>query len=138
MKKKKGTTLVEVLVSIAVFSIISVAMFSSLLVMRKTSARQEEYLRFEMICTDIAFYGDVHKRNWDKEYFSLSESREEGEIYFGYDFSLSETDKIYCLSYSYFDTNSDGYKELIISIYHVESGRVIIEDLNYGGGRYVE
>ena len=138
MKKKKGTTLVEVLVSIAVFSIISVAMFSSLLVMRKTSARQEEYLRFEMICTDIAFYGDVHKRNWDKEYFSLSESREEGEIYFGYNFSLSETDKIYCLSYSYFDTNSDGYKELIISIYHVESGRVIIEDLNYGGGRYVE
>ncbi len=138
MKKKKGTTLVEVLVSIAVFSIISVAMFSSLLVMRKTSARQEEYLRFEMICSDIAFYGDVHKKNWDKEYFSLPSSQNEGQIYYGYDFAPSETDKIYCLSYSYLDTNGDGYEELIVSIHHVESGRVIIEDLNYGGGRYVE
>ncbi len=138
MKKKKGTTLVEVLVAIAVFAIISVAMFSSLLVMRKTSARQEEYLRFEMICTDIAFYGDVYQRNWDKEYFSLPASQDEGQIYFGYDFAVSETDRIYCLSYSYLDTNSDGYKELVVSIRHVESGRTIIEDLNYGGGRYVE
>lgn len=138
MKKKKGTTLVEVLVAIAVFAIISVAMFTSLLVMRKTSARQEEYLRFEMICTDIAFYGDVHKRNWDKEYFSLLAPQDQGEVYFGYDFYPSETERIYCLSYSYFDTNSDGYEELIVSIHHVESGRTIIEDLNYGGGRYVE
>ena len=138
MKTKKGTTLVEVLVSIAVFSIISVAMFSSLLVMRKASARQEEYLRFEMICTDIAFYGDVYQRNWDKEYFSLPESQREGEIYFGHDFAVSETERIYCLSYSYLDTNSDGYEELVVCIRHVESGRIIIEDLNYGGGRYVE
>lgn len=138
MRSQKGTTLVEVLVAIAVFSIISTAMLSSLLVMRKTSARQEEYLRFEMICTDIAFYGDVHKRNWDKEYFSLPESQNEGEIYFDHDFSPSTTEQIYCLSYSYADTNSDGYEELIVSIHHVESGRAIIENLNYGGGRYVE
>lgn len=138
MKKKKGTTLVEVLVAIAVFTIISVAMFSSLLVMRKTAARQEEYLRFEMICSDIAFYGDVYKKNWDKEYFSLQTSQNEGQIYYGYDFTPSESDRIYCLSYSYLDTNNDGYEELIVSIHHVESGRTIIENLNYGGGRYVE
>ena len=138
MKTKKGTTLVEVLVSIAVFAIISVAMFSSLLVMRKTAARQEEYLRFEMICTDIAFYSDVHKRNWDKEYFSLSSSQSSGRIYYDHDFNPSTTEKIYCLSYSYLDTNSDRYEELIVSIHHVESGRAIIENLNYGGGRYVE
>jgi len=138
MKTKKGTTLIEVLVAIAVFAVISVAMFSSLLVMRTTSARQEEYLRFEMICTDIAFYGDVHKRSWDKEYFSLPAPQDEGKIYFGYDFTPSTADKIYCLSYSYLDTNSDGHEELILSIYHVESGRTIIENLNYGGGRYVE
>ena len=138
MKTKKGTTLVEVLVAIAVFSIISVAMLSSLLVMRKTAARQEEYLRFEMICTDIAFYGDVHKKDWDKEYFSLPSSQSEGQIYYGHDFTPSQTEQIYCLSYSYLDTNADGYEELIISIRHVESGRAIIENLNYGGGRYVE
>ncbi len=138
MKTKKGTTLVEVLVAIAVFSIITVAMFSSLLIMRKTVARQEEYLRFEAICTDIAFYGDVHKRAWDKEYFSLPASQNEGQIYYGHDFQPSDTEQIYCLSYSYADTNGDGYAELIVSISHVESGRFIIENLNYGGGRYVE
>lgn len=137
MKTKKGTTLVEVLVAIAVFAIISVAMFSSLLVMRKTAARQEEYLRFEMICTDIAFYGDVYKKNWDKEYFSLPSSQNEGQIYYGRDFTPSMTEHLYCLSYFYLDTNSDGHEELIVSIHHVESGRTIIENLNYGGGRYV-
>ncbi len=138
MKAKKGITLVEVLVSIAVFSIISLAMFSSLLVMRKTAARQEEYLHFEMICTDIAFYGDVYQRGWDKEYFSLPASQESGQIFYDHDFQLSSTERVYCLSYSYRDTNDDGYTELIVSIRHVESERVIIENLNYGGGRYVE
>ena len=138
MKKKKGTTLVEVLVAIAVFSIISAAMLSSLLILRKTSARQEEYLRFEMICSDIAFYGDEYGRDWDKEYYSLPASQNEGKVYYDHDFELSTTDKIYCLSYSYLDTNSDGYPELIVTIRHVESGRFIIENLNYGGGRYVE
>ena len=128
----------EVLVAIAVFSIISVAMFSSLLVLRKTSARQEEYLRFDMICSDIAFYGDEYGRGWDKEYFSLPASQNEGEVYYDHGFALSATDRIYCLSYSYADTNGDGYEELIVSIRHVESGRFIIKNLNYGGGRYVE
>lgn len=138
MKTKKGTTLVEVLVAIAVFSIISTAMFSSLLVLRKTAARQEEYVRFEMVCTDIAFYGDEYKRAWDKEYFSLPASQDAGQVYYGHDFQPSETEQIYCLSYSYADTNGDSYEELIVSIRHVESGRFIIENLNYGGGRYVE
>ncbi|MBR2926858.1 MAG: type II secretion system protein [Clostridia bacterium] len=133
---KKGTTLVEVLVAIAVFSIISVAMFSSLLVMRKTVARQEEYLRFEMICSDIAFFGDEYGRDWDEHYFSLENRQDEGNIYYGYNFHPSTTEQVYCLSYSYADTNGDGHAELIISVRHVESERVIIDQLNYGGGRY--
>ncbi|MBR2722101.1 MAG: type II secretion system protein [Clostridia bacterium] len=133
---KKGTTLVEVLVAIAVFSIISVAMFSSLLVMRKTVARQEEYLRFEMICSDIAFFGDEYGREWDQHYFPLNSGQDEGKIYYGYDFHPSTTEQVYCLSYSYADTNDDGFEELIVSIHHVESGRVIVENLNYGGERY--
>lgn len=136
MKKKKGTTLVEVLVAIAVFSIISVAMFSSLLIIRRSVARQEEYLHFEMICSDIAFYGDEYKRGWDVEYFSLPFSQNEGQIYYDRDFNVSATEQVYCLSYSYADTDSDGYSELIISIQHVESERFIIKNLNYGGGRY--
>ena len=74
----------------------------------------------------------------DMAYFSLPDSRDEGEVYLGYDFTPSETQQIYRLSYSYIDTNGDGYEELVVSIHHVESGRAIIEDLNYGGGRYAE
>lgn len=136
MKAKKGTTLVEVLVAIAVFSIITVAMFSSLLVMRKTAIRQEEYLRFEMVCTDIAFYGDVYQKEWDVHYFGLTESQSAGQIYYDHNFEQSSTEQVYCLSYYY--VNNNGQSELIVSIRHVQSGRAIIENLNYGGGRYVE
>ena len=133
MKKKKGTTLVEVLVAIAVFSIISVAMLSSLLIMRKTVARQEEYLRFEMICNDIAFYGDAYQKEWDKYYFGLTDPQNEGEIYYDHEFNLTteESERVYSLFYYYVNDN-----ELIVSIRHAKTGRAIIEDLNYGGGRY--
>lgn len=140
---KKGATLMEVLVAIAVFAIISVAMFSSLTVMTKTAARQEEYLRFEMICTDIALYGDEYALDWDEKYMAdramerpLPDENGTYRIYFNRDFEPSATERIYSLTYFYLDTNGDGYTELILTIRHIESERVIIKSLNYGGGRY--
>ena len=71
MKKTyKGLTLVEVLVSIAVFTIISLAMFSSLLAMTKVVALQEDYARIEMVCYDINAYWDMYGNNWDDRYFN--------------------------------------------------------------------
>lgn len=55
-KSKKGVTLIEVIVSIAIFSMISLALFSSIISMKKVVIRQEEYVRFEMICYDISAY----------------------------------------------------------------------------------
>lgn len=70
MKKTyKGLTLVEVLVSIAVFTIISLAMFSSLLAMTKVVALQEDYARIEMACYDMNAYWDMYGKDWDDYYF---------------------------------------------------------------------
>lgn len=55
-KSQKGLTLVEVLVSISVFTIIIFSLFSTLLAMRKVVARQEEYVKIEMVCQDINVY----------------------------------------------------------------------------------
>lgn len=78
MKKTyKGLTLVEVLVSIAVFTIISLAMFSSLLAMTKVVALQEDYARIEMACYDMNAYWDMYGKEWDKEYFRLLDGNSE-------------------------------------------------------------
>lgn len=79
MKKTyKGLTLVEVLVSIAVFTIISLAMFSSLLAMTKVVALQEDYARIEMACYDMNAYWDMYgdtnidqaeDNDWYRKYF---------------------------------------------------------------------
>ena len=66
---RKGLTLVEIIVAIAVFSIVSVAFFTSYVSMNKVVARQEEYVRFEMICYDINYYWDMYLYEWDDKYF---------------------------------------------------------------------
>ena len=99
-----------------------------------------------MICSDIAFHSDAYGKNWDEEYLkyyyqnrpTYDDDNDVYEIYFDYDFKPSATEQIYCLSYSYRDTNGDGYEELIVNIHHVESERTMIENLNYGGERYVD
>ena len=133
-RKQKGTTLVEVLVSITVFAIISVAMFSSLLAMRKVVARQEEYLRFDMICRDIDFYYDEYGKDWAKEYFKeyFPEGMiEENTVYYYKNFQPMTDyadDAIYVLQYSY--SNETG--ELIITVKTKSDQRIIIDSLKYG------
>ncbi len=85
MKKTyKGLTLVEVLVSIAVFTIISLAMFSSLLAMTKVVALQEDYARIEMACYDMNAYWDMYGKDWDDYYFDRDPSHTSTEDRIGY------------------------------------------------------
>ena len=88
-KTQKGLTLVEVLVSIAVFTIISLVMFSSLLAMTKVVALQEDYARIEMACRDMNaywdMYGDLNKSadegtDWYKKYFGSEATKGKGYL----------------------------------------------------------
>lgn len=133
MKKQKGATLVEVLVAVTVFAIISIAMFTSFLIMKKMVAKQKEYLEFEIICRDINHYSNKYLRDWDLNYGFSGNANHDGvyEVYYDFDYHLSETELVYRLEYYYTDEN-----ELIISVYHNETERIIIDKLNYGGKRY--
>ena len=55
-KTQKGVTLIEVIVAIAVFATISLALFSSVIIMKNVIKRQEEYIKIEMVCYDIKAY----------------------------------------------------------------------------------
>ena len=59
-KARKGLTLVEVVVSIAIIAVISVALVTAYAGIVKVSARQEEYVRLDMVCNDNA---SLLKRN---------------------------------------------------------------------------
>ena len=82
-KNQKGITLIEVLVSISVFAIISLALFSSVIAMQNVITRQEEYAKIEMVCYDIDTYCEKYNENWSKNYFN-------GEIYNGIGYLTSE------------------------------------------------
>ena len=124
--RKKGSTLLEVLVSITIFSIVFVGLFSSLLVMRQGTRKQEEFTRFETICRDIAFYVGKYKESWDNEYELFT--KDDGIIYYSNSFSQvsSEEEATYTLSYT-LDPKP------VITITHIATDRKMINELDYGG-----
>ena len=107
-KARKGLTLVEIIVAIAVFSIVSIAFFTSYVSMNKVVARQEEYTRFEMICYDINYYWDMYDEGWDDAYFLPSGAQETPSgsqiftAYFDKDFEPQSGDDnaVYKITYS--------------------------------------
>ena len=108
----KGATLVEVLVSITVFAIISVVMVTCLLLMTRTVTRQEEYVRFEMILSDMKFKIDDYINS--------------GDIYFTEEFQQTySTDPkaFYTLTYK----TEEGY--LIVDVVQNQSNRVVIKNV---------
>lgn len=125
-KSQKGLTLVEVIVSIAVFTIISLALFSSFLGMKRVTVRQEEYVRLEMVCYDLKYewemYGDKHFSN------------EKNTKYLDSDFNIiqiSDSSDLKKAKYLIKYTIENG--ELIINrISDFDEKKVFIKDLNCG------
>ena len=71
-KSQKGLSLVEVIVAIAIFSMVSLALFTSVIAMRKVLNRQEEYVKLEMVCYDINAYYDISMNDdQDKTWYQL-------------------------------------------------------------------
>ncbi len=133
---KKGSTLVEVLVAISVFAIISVSLFTSFARMTKIVARQEALMNFDIICRDIAAYGDEYGKGWDMKYFGYTEHHASDREYYDENFNhIGDTEGKYLLEYTHDVALGDA---LIITVTDTESGRVIIDGLNYGGGRYAQ
>lgn len=142
-KTRKGLTLVEVIVSIAVFTIISLALFTSFLGMRKVVAKQEEYVRIEMVCYDINYYWDMYgdgsepeEEPWYEKYFGENATydyiKKEGVGYLQYKDGefVPSTDNTshYKIEYEM----NDGVL-IITSIYNTETDRVYVENVNCGG-----
>lgn len=127
---KKGFTLVEVLVSIFIFSLVLVTTLSTYLLSISFEKRQSEYIYFETICLDINKYSDVYKREWNLYYFNNDSNVQYYDINFNYVGTIINK---YKLAFFYTANN-----ELIINVTDEDNNRFIIKDLNYGGTRYEE
>lgn len=127
---KKGFTLVEVLVSIFVFSLILVATLSTYLLSVTFEKRQSEYIYFETICLDINKYSDIYKKEWNLYYFDNDSNIQYYDVNFNY---VGQKADKYKLAFHYSDNN-----ELIINVTDEDNNRYIIQDLNYGETRYEE
>ncbi len=87
-KSRKGLTLIEVLVAISVFSIISFALLSSIILMKKVVNQQEEYTKLEMVCNDMKVYYEKCGAGWAKEYFQ--DEKQENIGYFNSNFQIAD------------------------------------------------
>lgn len=136
-KTKKGLTLVEVLVSVAVFAVIMLALTSTYIGMRNLSRRQEQYVRLEMVCYDINYYWDAYGEDWATKYLASNEVGEgvkkDGEdyhIFLNTEFKPASGTSNYTYKVICCINKND---ELIIkSVETSAKDRVYIKDLNCG------
>ncbi len=137
-KTRKGLTLVEVIVSIAVFTIISLALFTSFLGMRKVVAKQEEYVRIEMVCYDINYYWDMYGNDWDNQYFD-GESNGNGKGYLQYKDGIlfpNRVDGNYEVKWLYYKIEDD--KVIILGENYVNDAKLLIEYIKSDDRVFVE
>lgn len=130
----RGFTIAETLVATVVFAVLLTATLTIYLVSVKVVSNQEAYLFFERVCLEIDKYSDKYNRKWNEEYFG----NEDVNQYYDKEFARVEKDGdvYYCLSFAYRDTDEDGKEELIVTVSESESGRTVIDALNFGGARY--
>lgn len=127
--KKKGSTLVEVLVSLVIVSIIFASCLTTYLLTIKAQSKQKEYLHFETICQDIDKYSDRYKKDWNIYYFDNTNNKQ----YYDNNFNLVDTNQEYKYELSFYYTNAN---ELIVDVYNIDGNYKIIDTLNYGSYRY--
>ena len=126
---QKGVTLVEVIVAIAVFSIISLALFSSVISMKNVVNRQEEYVKLEMVCYDIDAYWQRYGEDWYTNYFGTENP--DSPITEGYlDSNFVPVSNVQMASYV-IDSQISSTDEsiLIISIYTQDRQTTFVEEL---------
>lgn len=132
---KKGFSIIEVIVALLLFSVFLITLCSAVVGLKNALIRQSEYVYFDNICREIAKYGDRYGKNWDVEYFGADAVDKvdgvEHKICFDSDFNTAgSSSSDYTLTYKYVDG------ELILSVENTAKSYKIIENLNYGGGRY--
>lgn len=135
-KTKKGLTLVEVLVSVAVFAVVTLALTSTYIGMRNLSRRQEQYVRLEMVCYDINYYWDAYGEEWATHYLKSNDVNEDvkkvGEeyhIFLNTEFKPASGGSKYTYRVIYSIENN----ELIIKLVETSAkDRVYIKNLNCG------
>lgn len=148
----KGELLVETLIAMLVFSIMTVCSFKAYQSFAKLNKKDADYLFFESVCLSIdSYYDNLGKDFWAQEYF--------GEHYH---YSILSNDfielfkeqydylpqhfygiQMYNSNYELISSSSPNYEyvltflydendNLIINIENTNNGYNIIEDLNYG------
>ena len=129
--KRKGYTLVEVIVAFAIFAIVLAGITSTFAFTSKMQTLSDCYVHFETICLDIDTYSTTYGRNWDLHYYGAQ--LDSATIYYNdkYEVTASEENARYSLSYEYV-----GDHELYVNVVDANSGRTIVKNLNYGGDRY--
>lgn len=128
--KRKGFTLVEVLVSLSIFVITFGAIITSYFLSINNAEKLEEYQYFENICLDINTIYDQKGFIEVKQYLNVSEDI--GEVFYNENYIQVEEQDKYTLSYIY----NSAEKELTISIYNNVKNYYVIEALEYGVSPY--
>lgn len=130
---KKGETLVEVIVAIAVFVVMFAGIAACLLSLSDLNRRQQAYVYFENICRNIDMYTEAEAKDWDQAYLGVSNPSadvdNQAAIYYRSDYTIcqAEDSPRFCLEYYY---NSES--ELIITVRDIDKGYAVISGLNYG------
>lgn len=127
--KRKGFTLVEVLVSLSIFVITFGAIITSYFLSINNAEKLEEYQYFENICLGINTIYDQKGFIEVKQYLNVSEDN--GEVFYNENYIQVEEQDKYTLSYIY-----SGEKKLTISIYNNVKSYYVIEELEYGVSPY--
>ena len=128
--KRKGFTLVEVLVSLSIFVITFGGVITSYFLSIRGAEKLEEYQYFENICLDINTIYDQNGFIEVKKYLNVSEDI--GEVFYNENYIQVEEQDKYTLSYIY----NSAEKELTISIYNNVKSYYVIEALEYGVSPY--
>ncbi len=139
--RKKGYTLVEVLVSIFLFTAMTITCFTTYLLGKKYQIKESEYVFFEGVCLDIDKYSDAYRDSktttWNQAYFGNDLYLQSYDA--DYNHVSNKAEQVtYQLSFSYeLKEGTTDTKELIVNVKNIISDYSVIKNLNYGSARYL-
>lgn len=137
---KKGMTLVEVVVALAVLSASLLSILGIYSSVTNVLAKNKEKMYFQNICLEINDFYTKYGKNWGLYYFGDENTTQ----YYDGDFFIvdEEEEAKYKLNYEY--SVVEGFKEneslvtnpcLLVSAFNIDDGTTIIDKLNFGARR---